>query len=114
VAVPSGYTDVLRDAMSGHEVPLEMEHAFVEYAAWRDLRVAELSASGWDGEGYLVIVAERGQVQGGKGISWQAEEVVEAPVHAVVLAPGACADGDRVWFPRALGWLGAEPEPPAR
>jgi uncharacterized iron-regulated protein len=99
--LPPNYIDLLRDAMAGHEMPVEMESRFVQSMAWRDFRIAELSINGWDGDGYLVIVAGRGHVEGGKGTAWQAQQMVDAPVHSFVLAwaDSPCYPGDKVWRP---------------
>lgn len=100
VTVPPRYLDVLRPAMGGHEVPADMEQRFVESMTWRDTGIARAAAEGWNGQGYLVVVTGRGHVEGGKGVNWQLQRRVSAPVHSVVLAPGGeppCWDGDRVW-----------------
>ncbi|MCO4745650.1 MAG: ChaN family lipoprotein [Proteobacteria bacterium] len=100
--IPSGYMTVLRDAMSGHEMPLDMEERFVRSMAWRDYKIASLATGPWDQTGYLVIVTGRGHVEGGKGVAWQAEQSVDVPVKSFVLAWGKeppCYPGDSVWKP---------------
>lgn len=100
VPVPPRYIDLLRDAMQGHDMPLEMEARFVTSMAWRDFGIAEHALKAWDGQGHLVILAGRGHVEGGKGIAWQVAQQVEVPVHGFVLARGKdapCYPGDRLW-----------------
>lgn len=100
--IPSGYIAILRDAMAGHEMPLDMEERFVRSMAWRDFKIASLAATPWDQKGYLVIVTGRGHVEGGKGVNWQASQLVDVPVHSFVLAWGKeppCYPGDQVWRP---------------
>ena len=94
--------DGLRDAMAGHEMPLDMEERFVRSMAWRDYKIASLAATSWDQKGYLVIVTGRGHVEGGKGVNWQVSQLVDVPVHSFVLAWGKeppCYPGDQVWRP---------------
>ena len=105
VPIPNNYIDILRDAMAGHEMPLEMESNLVQAMAWRDFHMAEIAAEAWDEKGYLVIVAGRGHVEGGKGISWQIQRMVQTPVEAFVLAWAEnppCYAGDKVWRPSFL------------
>lgn len=100
VPLPPRYLDLLRPAMGGHPIPPGQEGTFVQSMAWRDLRIAELGLQGWDGKGYAVIVTGRGHVEGGLGVSWQAQRMTEVPVHAFVLAQGPnppCHDGDKLW-----------------
>lgn len=100
VPIPPAYFDILRDAMAGHEMDPSMASGFVAAMAWRDHRIAALSAEGWSGEGYLVIVTGRGHVEGGKGVNWQVQRMVDAPVHSFVLAKGPnppCHPGDKLW-----------------
>jgi len=105
VPIPPRYIEILRDAMSGHEVPIAKESQFVQAMAWRDHRIAELALQGWDGEGYLVVVVGRGHVEGGKGVQWQAARLTSVPVEAFVLAwaSAPCYPGDRVWKPSLFG-----------
>ena len=108
VPLPSNYIDILRDAMAGHDMPLEMESDLVQAMAWRDYHMAELAVQGWDGQGYLVIVVGRGHVEGSKGIAWQVQRMVQTPVHAFVLAWAEnppCYVGDKVWRPSFLSEL---------
>jgi hypothetical protein len=104
VPVPAGYEDVLRGAMAGHAVPDAMIDDFVRYVAWRDEEVASRALAGWDRRGYVVIVADRAEVEGGRGISWQAAQLVEAPVWAFSMAwaGSTCFEGDAVWRPGPL------------
>lgn len=100
--IPSGYISILRDAMAGHDMPLDMEERFVRSMAWRDFKIASLATGPWDQKGYLVIVTGRGHIEGGKGVNWQAEQVVDVPVRSYVLAWGKqppCYAGDSVWKP---------------
>lgn len=95
-ALPPGYRAVLADAMGGHYMPVELEDEFVQTVAWFDQRVAKASIEGWSGHGYLVVLADRTHVEGGKGISWQLQRMTKAPVFAVLLGdPGRCYDGDQ-------------------
>lgn len=104
VPVPAGYADVLRDAMAGYDAPPTVEADLMRYIAWRDHQLASRAVRGWDQEGYLVVVVDRAHVEGGKGVSWQVEQLVDVPVHAFVMAwAGApCFAGDRVWHPGLL------------
>ena len=98
--VPSGYLPILRDAMSGHDVPPEREPAFLASMAWRDYAIGEAALNGWDGQGVLVVVTGRGHVEGGKGVAWQIDQRTDVPVSSFVLAWGsnpACYAGDKVW-----------------
>ena len=105
--IPNGYINILRDAMAEHEMPVDMEARFVQSMAWRDYRIAESAIQGWDQQGYLLIVAGRGHVEGGKGVQWQAQRMVSVPVHSFVLAWASppCYSGDRVWRPSLLEQL---------
>lgn len=102
--IPNGYINILRDAMAEHEMPANMEARFVQSMAWRDYRIAETAVQGWDQQGYLIIVAGRGHIEGGKGVPWQAQRMVSVPVHSFVLAwaDPPCYSGDRVWGPGLL------------
>lgn len=100
VPLPPRYADQLRDAMSGHEIPMGEEGRFVQAMAWRDYAIAKASVEAWNGEGYLVIVTGRGHVEGGKGVAFQAGHLTDAPIHSFVLAWGQdppCYAGDQVW-----------------
>jgi len=96
--IPPGYIHVLGDAL-GHPLPVELESRFLQTVAWRDHAIARTAIDGWDGEGFLVILADRLHVEGGLGISWQASRMTEAPVHAFVLANAGspCYDGDKLF-----------------
>lgn len=96
VPLPAGYARLLSDGMAGHMMPADLESSFSQLVAWYDHRVALHAVEGWNGKGYLVVLADRTHVEGGKGISWQLQRLTEAPVHAVMLAdPGACYSGDQ-------------------
>lgn len=99
VPLPPGYPSVLETAYGEAPVPVEAEPRLVETVAWYDHRVAQAALSAWNGRGYLVIVADRLHVEGGKGIGWQLQRLAQAPVQAVVLkdADGPCFPGDQVW-----------------
>lgn len=103
--VPPGYINILDDAMAEHPIPPEMEPRFVRSMAWRDYSIADAAIDRWDGQGYLVIVAGRGHVEGGKGVAWQVDQRLEAPVHAFVLAwaDAPCYTGDQVWRSTIFG-----------
>jgi uncharacterized iron-regulated protein len=109
--VPTGYMALLADSMAGHEVAAAQQERFVRSMAWRDYSIAHSAVEAWNGEGYLVIVAGRGHVEGGKGIPWQADHMVRVPVHSFVLAwaDPPCYDDDKVWRPTLLGELEVAP-----
>jgi hypothetical protein len=95
-----GYLQVLSDTMHGHFMPAELEPAFVQNVTWLDHRIATHAVENWNGKGFLVVVADRLHVEGGKGISWQLQRLVDHPVTIVNLAgPGGCYDGDRYLGP---------------
>ncbi len=99
VPVPSGYFFALSPTMGDAQVPVAFEETFVQAFAWRAHRIAANALAGWSGEGFLVILADRALVEGGLGVSWQAERLSEAPVRSIVLsnADSPCHPGDRVW-----------------
>ena len=98
IPIPPGYLFVLEDAFASAPPPVIQEDRLVEAIAYRDHRLAKAAMEVWDGEGYLVLVADRFHVEGGKGISWQLERMSPAPVHAVLLsdAGAACHSADRI------------------
>jgi hypothetical protein len=97
--IPPSYMHVLSLAMGDHPIPVEMEPRFVQAVAFKDYEIAKAAVAGWDQRGYLVIVADRFHVEGGKGISWQAARQVGVSVHAFLLADAGspCFTGDQVW-----------------
>jgi uncharacterized iron-regulated protein len=98
--IPSGYMQILADAMADHLVPVELHDRFVRSMAWYDFRIADDALSHWDGNGWLVIVAGRGHIEGGKGVTWQvAQQKPDVKVAGFVLgwADPICYRGDRVW-----------------
>lgn len=98
--VPPRYLDLLRPMMGDHPMPIGMEGRFVQSMAWRDFGIASRAAEGWDGKGYLVVVTGRGHVEGGKGVTWQLERLVDAPIHGITLVAGpdpTCHPGDVYW-----------------
>lgn len=99
VPMPPGYLHVLLDAMGEQAMPVELEPEFIEQVAWRDHRLARGAIASWSGEGYLVILVDRLHVEGGKGVSWQAQQLTEHPVSSVLLANAhtPCYPTDRVW-----------------
>ncbi len=99
IMLPPGYIHVLMDAVGENAIPVDLESTFVQTMAWRDHSVAQAAIQGWDGQGYLVIVADRLHVEGGKGIQWQAARLTDVPVSSVLLADGhsPCYAGDRIW-----------------
>ncbi len=107
-AVPRapGYARILADAMSGHPMPAELEGRFVQMVSWLDHRMARSAAHGWSNDGYLVVVVDRLHVEGAKGVPWQLQRMVEAPVIPVLLGdPGACYPQDR-YLDSPLDFLG--------
>jgi len=103
--VPTGYLSVLASAMSGHEVPPEWQKTFVRSVTWQDWEIADNALSSWNGEGYLVVLASRVRVEGGKGVGWQLQQRAQVPVRSVVLAwaESPCFAGDWVWTPTIGG-----------
>jgi uncharacterized iron-regulated protein len=97
--LPPGYVHVMLDAIGEHALPVDLEPRFVQTVAWSDHRMAKTAIEAWDGQGYLVILADRMHVEGGLGISWQASRLTEASVHSVLLANAQtpCYAGDKVW-----------------
>jgi hypothetical protein len=100
VPLPRRYIDVLRDGMAGFEPSPGYVGDVVQAMAWRDHHMADLAIQGWNGEGYLVVVVGRGQVEGGKGIAWQLARMTSVPVSSAVLKAGddpPCHVDDRLW-----------------
>lgn len=97
--MPPNYMFVLGEAMKEGPVPVELESVLTEFVAWQDHRIAANAISAWDGQGYLVIVADRFHVEGGKGVGWQAARLTEHSVHSFLLADAGalCTRDDRVW-----------------
>lgn len=95
---PPGYVHVLADTMGEHPIPVELESGFVQTVAWRDYALARHAVEGWDGSGWLVLVTDRLHVEGGLGVSWQAQRLTTAPVHAFLLtdAGSRCYAGDQL------------------
>lgn len=94
--LPPAYGTLLADAMGEHPMPATLEGSFAQTMAWMDHRIARTAVEGWTGKGYLVLVVDRVHVEGGKGVGWQAQRLVEAPVTSVLLGgPGACYPDDR-------------------
>lgn len=95
VPIPPGYIHVLGDIM-GTPAPVDLEGRFVQMVAYRDFSIAKAATEAWNGDGYLVILADRLHVEGGLGISWQLARLTDAPVTAFVLsdASSPCYDGD--------------------
>jgi len=98
VPIPPGYIHILDDALA-HPVPVELESRFLQTVAYRDHAIASAASEAWNGEGFLVILADRLHVEGGHGISWQIARMSKAPVHAFVLAnaESPCFDGDKLF-----------------
>lgn len=104
--IPSGYLPILHDALDGNPLAPGMEQRFVEAMAWRDFAIARNAVRSWDGTGYLVIVADRARVEGGKGVPWQVQQLTDKPVHSFIMSWGKeppCYPGDRVWGVGVLG-----------
>ncbi len=99
VPLPPGYVNLLVDALGDHPVAVELEGDFVEAVAWRDHAVARIAIEQWDRKGYLVILADRFHVEGGLGVQWQAQRLVQLPVSSALLvsADSPCYRDDRVW-----------------
>jgi uncharacterized iron-regulated protein len=94
--LPPGYFEVLADPMGDNPVPPELESPYVEFVAWADHQLASNAISAWDGQGVLVVVVDRFHVEGGLGVSWQAQRLTEAQVSAAILADAEslCYPGD--------------------
>jgi hypothetical protein len=113
--VPGGYMSILRDAMGEREIPLPAQSDFLRTVAWRDFRMAQQALAGWDEQGYLVIVADRLHVEGGKGLPWQAKLMTRVPVHAFLLAwsiDPPCYAGDQSFAPGLSEKLAGASKPP--
>ena len=96
IPIAPNYIRILSDAMSGHLMPPQLEGAFVQTVSWLDYRTTKAALDQWSGDGYLVLVVDRTQVEGGKGIPYQAARLSDIPVTSVLLAgEGACYDNDR-------------------
>jgi len=99
VAVPDVYEARLADVAERHgSGEPGAVRKFAEAMAWRDFRIAELALEGWDRTSALVVIAGRGHVQGGLGITWQFDEgLTDARHQRVLLAPSPeCEVGDLV------------------
>lgn len=96
MALPPAYFAILADPMGDNPVPPELETPYAEFVAWADHTFAERALAGWDGQGALVILVDRYHVEGGLGVSWQAQRLTPAPITAVVLADAEsrCYAGD--------------------
>jgi hypothetical protein len=97
--MPPGYMNVLADTMGDSPVPVLLEFPFVSTVSWADHRLAKSATERWSGEGALVILVDRFHVQGGLGVTWQAQLLVNAPVTSQLLASGEgiCYPGDRTF-----------------
>ncbi len=97
--IPPSYYFQLSAAMGDHTVPVALEETFAAAMAWRGFSVAQAALQGWDGQGYLVVVADRPLVEGGLGVQWQARRQTEVEVRAAMLAnaDSPCFQGDLVW-----------------
>lgn len=99
VPVPEAYEERLAGVAAAHHHgggdPASVRK-FAEAMAWRDYRIASLALDAWDGESALVVVAGRGHVEGGLGITWQFDEGLTEVAHQrVLLAPSrGCESGD--------------------
>lgn len=100
VPMPEGYAEKLMKSMEGHAhlMTPEVRERFPVSMTWRDFRIGELGVQSWSQQGYLVVLAGRGHVEGGQGTNWQLERLQEHPVHSVVLAHegSRCEPGDRI------------------
>jgi uncharacterized iron-regulated protein len=100
VPLPPRYLELLSAGMGEHPPAAGDASRLVQAMAWRDFRTAQLASSAWNGQGYLVVVVGREQVEGGKGVAWQLSRMSAAPVSAAVLKAGEappCHPGDRLW-----------------
>ena len=97
--LPPSYMFVLGEAFGESPIPVAWESRMVEMMAWRDHRIAAGALEVWDGQGYLVVVADRFHVEGGKGISYQAARMTDRAVEAFLVtdAGARCWPDDRVW-----------------
>lgn len=98
--VPGGYMSVLQDAMGSQGVPLSLQADYIRLVSWQDHRIARRAVEAWDGQGYLVLLADRTRVEGGKGVAWQAGLLRTERVEPFILSWAGdppCYRGDRVW-----------------
>ncbi len=98
VPVPEAYDDKLRPVAEAHGMSPEDIPGFSRKMAWRDLKIASLAVEGWSGRGILVVVAGRGHVAEGLGITWQLDQgLAEVPWSSALLGPpdDACGVDDR-------------------
>jgi len=100
IPVPEVYEEQLAEVAASHHAGDDPEAVskFAEAMAWRDFRIAELAMAGWDGQSALFVVAGRGHVQGGLGITWQFDAGLTDAEHVrVLLSPSdECGPGDLV------------------
>ena len=103
IQVPLGIGDRVRDASGGHDVPSSRQDALMRTIAWQEQQMASSALDAWDGEGYLVVLADRFRVQGSGGLKWHLERKTESKVEAYLLAWGfdRCEMNDKVftWMP---------------
>lgn len=94
--IPPSYFFSLEPSLSEAHMPVALESGFVEAMAWRDHRLAKRALEGWNGEGTLVILADRFHVEGGKGVSWQLQRMTDVPVQVLLLsdAGATCHAGE--------------------
>ncbi|MEO0600645.1 MAG: ChaN family lipoprotein [Myxococcota bacterium] len=108
VPVPEVYEERLAGIAAAHHHGgnhPEATRKFAEAMAWRDYEIARLAVDAWDGTSPLVVVAGRGHVEGGLGITWQLDAgLSDAPHQRVLLAPSRqCEAGDLVLGADASG-----------
>lgn len=96
IPTPPGYIHILAGPMGEAPMPVELESHFASFVAAMDYRLASNAISSWNGQGFLVIIADRYHVEGGQGVQWQARQLTEVPISAAMLANGGsvCFAGD--------------------
>jgi len=106
-SVPAGYADRLA-FLAGKELPFTMRDRLARARTWADARMAEQALNAWNGEGYLVIVADRTRVAGPGGVDWQLAQRTQTPLVAATLdwADMDCTDGTLQWRSPAVSVSG--------
>ena len=96
--MPAGYGDRLA-TLAGSSMPSFMRDRLARTRTWSDQVMAERALNAWNGEGYLVVVADRTRVAGAGGIDWQLAQRTETPIIAATLdwADADCVDGGLQW-----------------
>lgn len=99
IQIPMTLGDRIRESSGGHDVPAGRQESLMRTIAWQEQEMATAAVNAWNGEGYLVLLADRFRVQGEGGLSWQVARQTSAPVSTHLLAWGLdwCDTNDRVF-----------------